>query len=176
MTYKRFEDLPVWKAGIQLAERVFALVDDRSFNHKGDLRNQLQRASVSVGNNVAEGFERGTTQELLAFLYIARGSAGEMRSMLHLLDQMPYFQHLKSQISDLKSLSESISRQLRAWADSLQNSDIKGQRHLTQAVRDEYEHKGRAAAFLAQLERIRAGDQQALEELRARDEEALERA
>ncbi|MBU1864705.1 MAG: four helix bundle protein [Candidatus Omnitrophica bacterium] len=176
MTYKRFEDLPVWKAGIQLAERVFALVEDRSFNHKGDLRNQLQRAATSVSNNVAEGFERGTTQELLTFLYIARGSAGEVRSMLHLLDRMPYFQHLKSEISNLRSLGESISRQLRAWADSLQNSDIKGQRHLTQAVRNQHEQKARATAFLAQLERIRAGDQHALEELRARDEDAAERA
>ena len=63
MTYKRFEDLPVWKAGIQLAERVFALVDDRNFNYKGDLRSQLQRAAVSVSNNIAEGFERGILLE-----------------------------------------------------------------------------------------------------------------
>ncbi|MFQ5806722.1 MAG: four helix bundle protein, partial [Phycisphaerae bacterium] len=119
MKYKRFEELPVWKAGIDTAARVFALVDDRSFNQKGDLRNQLQRASVSISNSIAEGFERGTTQELLTFLYIARGSAGEVRSMLHLLERLPYFEHLKSEISNLKSLSESISRQLRAWADSL---------------------------------------------------------
>ncbi|MFQ5807804.1 MAG: hypothetical protein ACE5I3_15260, partial [Phycisphaerae bacterium] len=56
-----------------------------------------------------------------------------------------------------KSLSESISRQLRAWADSLQNSDIKGQRYLSEAVRKEYEQKRRAVAFCEELERIRAG-------------------
>jgi four helix bundle protein len=155
--YKRFEELPVWMASIQLAERVFALVDDHSFNYKGDLRSQLQRAAVSISNNIAEGFERGTTQELLTFVYIARGSAGEVRSMLHLLERLPLFEHLKSEISNLRSLSESISRQLRGWADSLQNSDIKGQRYLSEAVRKEYDHKRRAAAFWEGLERIRAG-------------------
>ena len=156
MKYKRFEELPVWQAAIKLAERVFALVEDRSFNQKGDLRNQLQRAATSISNNIAEGFERGTTQELLTFLYIARGSAGEVRSMLILLERLPYFQHLKSEISDLKSLAESISRQIRAWADSLQDSDIKGQRYLSERVRQEHEQKHRAAAFLTELDRIRA--------------------
>src|SRR5262245_45186397 len=86
---------------------------------QGSLRDQLERAAVSVSNNIAEGFERGTTQELITFLYIARGSAGEVRSMLLLLTRMPKFSDLKSQISNLRSRAESISRQLRAWADSL---------------------------------------------------------
>lgn len=157
MTYKRFENLPVWKAAIELAERVFRLAEDRGFSYKGDLRSQLQRAALSISNNIAEGFERGTTQELLMFLYIARGSAGEVRSMLHFCERLPALDHLKSEISDLRSLAESISRQLRAWADSLQNSDIKGQRHLSDAARREHEHKARAERFLSQLERVRAG-------------------
>ena len=157
MTYKRFEDLPVWKAAIELAERIFRLAEDRGFNYKGDLRSQLQRATLSVSNNIAEGFERGTTQELLTFLYIARGSAGEVRSMLHFCERLPALHHLKSQISDLTSLSESVSRQLLAWADSLQNTDIKGQRHLSDQARREHEHNTRAERFLAHLERVRAG-------------------
>jgi hypothetical protein len=81
---------------------------------------------------MGEGFERGTTQELLTFIYIARGSAGEVRSMLCLLERLAIFTHLKFEISNLKSKAEGISRQLRGWADSLQNSDIKGQRYLSQ--------------------------------------------
>jgi len=157
MTYERFEQLPVWQAGMTLTERVFKLTEDKSFNYKGDLRSQLQRAALSVPNNVAEGFERGTTQELLTFLYIARGSAGEVRSMLCLLERLPYFAHLKSEISDLKSLAESISRQLRAWADSLQNSPITGQRYLTEKNRRLAGEKKRADAFLTKLKQIRAG-------------------
>ena len=151
MTYERFEQLPVWQAGMALTERVFKLTEDKNFNYKGDLRSQLQRAALSVPNNVAEGFERGTTQELLTFLYIARGSAGEVRSMLCLLERLPYFEHLKSEISDLKLLGESISRQLRAWADKLQNSPITGQRYLTDKTRRAEEEKKRAEAFLAKL-------------------------
>jgi four helix bundle protein len=56
------------------------------------LRDQLERAAVSVSNNIAEGFERGTTQELLTFLYIARGSCGEVRSMPSLLEHLPGFE------------------------------------------------------------------------------------
>ena len=52
---------------------MFRLTADKSFQAQGDLRSQLQRAALSISNNVAEGFERGTTQELLTFLYIARG-------------------------------------------------------------------------------------------------------
>jgi len=151
MTYERFEQLPVWQAGMTLTERVFKLTEDKSFNYKGDLRSQLQRAALSVPNNVAEGFERGTTPELLTFIYIARGSAGEVRSMFCLVERLPYFVHLKSEISDLKSLAESISRQLRAWADSLQNSPITGQRYLTDKSRQLAEAKKRSEAFLAKL-------------------------
>ena len=147
MKYTRFEDLPVWQAGMVLGEQIFRLTEDKAFNYKGDLRSQLQRAALSVSNNVAEGFERGTTPELLTFLYIARGSAGEVRSMLLLADRLPYFAHLESEISDLKSQAESISRQLRAWADSLQNSDIPGQRYLTDKTRRTADRRKRADAF-----------------------------
>jgi hypothetical protein len=58
---------------------------------------------------------------------------------------------LKSQISNLKSSAESCSRQLRGWADSLQNSEIKGQRHLNDRVRKEQDQKQRAAAFEKRL-------------------------
>src|SRR5271169_4884856 len=86
------------------------------------LRDQIERAALSVSNNIAEGFGRGTTSELLAFLYIARGSAGEVRSMLCVMDRMAVFSNLKSEISNLKSLAESISRELRGWAQHLQDS------------------------------------------------------
>jgi four helix bundle protein len=113
MTYQRFEDIPVWQAAIGLAERVFGLTADRAFAEQGDIANQMQRAGLSVSNNIAEGFERGSTNELIAFLYYARGSAGEVRSILCLLERMERFGHLKSQIPDLKSVAESRSRQLR---------------------------------------------------------------
>ena len=176
-----------------------------------------------MSNNIAEGFERGTTAELLTFLYIARGSAGEVRSMLQFMDRLiadrgqsgtrqsgrdhsgrsqsgrshsgrshsdrghsdrstrpdadsseglepsasaeSDISNMKSQISDpfsklareiaqLKSLAESCSRQIRAWASSLQESDIKGQRHLTQSGRESYDAKRRAEAFWSHVDAV----------------------
>ena len=152
MKYERFEDLPVWKDAIELAVRVYILTKDRFFNQPGDLRSQLRRASLSVSNNIAEGFERGTTAELLAFLYISRGSCGETRSMLLFAERFSEAAHLKSEISNLKSLAESCSRQIRAWADNLQNSDIKGQRHLNEQTRTRYEGNKSREAFERKLE------------------------
>lgn len=151
MKYERFEDLPVWKAAVELAQRIYAHTRDRFYTQPGDLRDQIRRAALSVSNNVAEGFERGSTAELIAFLYIARGSAGEVRSMLHFAEGMPEAVHLKSQISDLKSLAESCSRQIRAWTEHLQNTDIQGPRHLNDKTRASYEGRQTAAAFRQEL-------------------------
>jgi len=129
--YERFEDLPVWQAASGLGVRVFALGEKAPLRRHRSLRDQIERAALSVSNNIAEGFERGTTNELLAFLYIARGSAGETRSMLCIMERMAEFVDLKFEISNLKLLSENISRQLRGWAQHLQDSPIRGQRHIT---------------------------------------------
>lgn len=98
--------------------------------------------------------------KLAVFLYIARGSAGEARSMLCLLERLPRFDDLKFQVSNLKLASENVSRQLRAWADSLQNSEIKGQRRL---------HEKTQRGFQARKER-----EEFLEELRRAQEENIE--
>lgn len=155
MTYQRFEDLPVWQKAAELYELTEDLLENDKFQASRGFRDQIDRASLSVSNNIAEGFERGTTNELLAFLYIARGSSGEVRSMLVLRERRAvkrgWSADLKSQISDLKSVAESCSRQIRAWADSLQNSDIKGQRHLNDRTRGEQDQKKRASEFNKKL-------------------------
>lgn len=138
MTYERFEDLPVWQQAIRLAEGCEDFLIAAKDRITWSKRDQLDRCSLSVSNNIAEGFERGATNELLAFLYIARGSAGEARSMLCFFERRPALRDFKSEISNLKSCAESCSRQLRGWAESLQNSDIKGQRHLTEDSRAEW--------------------------------------
>lgn len=168
MTYERFEDLPVWNAAQELAVDVYSLVERACFDRKGDLRNQLQRASLSVSNNIAEGFERGTTNELIAFLYIARGSAGETRSALRFAERLAVRGVLareQSDIADVRSeisrtipQCESVSRQLQKWAEHLQNTDIRGPRHLTDASRELYQRAKRADAFQEKLRRIREGD------------------
>jgi four helix bundle protein len=166
MTYKRFEDTPVWQAAHDLGMALFALLEDRAFDRKGDLRDQLQRAVLSISNNIAEGFERASTDELIRFLYIARGSAGEVRSMLRFAVALCEQGVLRSQISDLKSQIssliprvESVSRQIRGWTETLQNSPIKGQRHLNDSTRAEADQLRRTHDFMDQLNRIRSARQ-----------------
>src|SRR5256885_5113216 len=155
MKYKRFEELPVWKDAIELAVRSFALTARPCFRGHAGTRNQLENAVVSISNNIAEGFERGTTQELLTFIYISRGSAGETRSMYSLIERLPEFHDLRSEISDLKLKAESISSQLRAWADSLQNTEIRGTRYLTDQSRRVDKQRQEREEFLTELEQIR---------------------
>lgn len=104
----------MWKAAHELEIRVALLAEDDSFRGRGDLKDQIQRASLSVTNNIADGFELGTTQQMITFLDNAKGSAGEVRNMLlHALDKrLRWFGHLRSEISDLRSLVENVSRQL----------------------------------------------------------------
>lgn len=151
MKYTRFEELPVWQCASALALRVLEIGEKLPFRRRRSLRDQIERAAISISNNIAEGFERGTTKELLAFLYIARGSAGEVRSMLCIIEQMPSFGDLKSEISDLKSLAENISRQLGGWAQKLQDSPITGPRYLTSKVRQANQDRQERESFLAEL-------------------------
>jgi four helix bundle protein len=147
MKYNRFEELPVWQDAIELAVRIYDLTARPAFRGFYSLKDQLERAGVSVSNNIAEGFERGTTQETVTFLYISRGSSGEVRSLTCLLERLKRFQDLKSEILDLRSRAESISRQLRGWCGSLQNTEIKGQRYLTDKSRRAEKAKRERASF-----------------------------
>ena len=155
MKYSRFEELPVWKDAIELAVRVFQLTTLPAFRRYASVRDQIQRSSMSISNNIAEGFERGTTQETLTFLYIARGSSGETRSVLCLCERLPRLADLRSEIADLKKRAESVSRQLRAWSESLQNSDIRGQRYLTDKTRTQAREAREREEFLQELDEIR---------------------
>lgn len=85
MKIERFEDLIAWQKARKLAVNIYQL-----FSPSKDygFRDQICRASVSVMNNIAEGFERKTNNEFRQYLYIAKGSCGEIRSMLHLADNL----------------------------------------------------------------------------------------
>src|SRR5436190_24368715 len=98
MTYKRFEDLPVWRSAVKFLIGLYEFSDkvEDLLRKRSDLRSQFERAALSISNNIAEGFERGSTKELIAFLYIARGSAGEVRSMLCVIELLPGFDDLNS--------------------------------------------------------------------------------
>ena len=157
MKCTRFEELPVWKSAIEFALKVFEFTEQNNalFRGLGDTKNQSERAALSISNNIAEGFERGTTAELIYFLYIAKGSAGESRSMLCLCERVKRFNDLKSEISNLKLRAESISKQLNGWLESLKNSDIKGVKFLTERERKLYRQRKDLEEFDAEMKQYR---------------------
>jgi len=161
MKYQRFEQLPVWQAAIELAIRTYEMTAVPEFARRYSLRDQIERAAVSVSSNIAEGFDRGTNPELLTFLYISRGSTAEVRSLLCLLERMPDFRNLESGIRNLQLQSDSISKQLGAWIQSLLNSGMKGQRYVTDKTRAQDQKRLEREEFLEKLQRIRDGREHA---------------
>ena len=155
MKYRRFEELPVWQDAIELAVLIFDLTSRPVFRRYYSLKDQLERAGVSVSNNIAEGFERGTTQETLSFIYISRGSAGEVRSLSYLLERLPAFRDIRSEVLDMRSRAVSISRQLHGWANSLQNTDMRGQRYVNEKSKRTAIAKREREEFLKELAEIR---------------------
>ena len=173
MKYERFEDLPVWQDSADLCAQLFDFTDDPHFKGKGDIANQLQRAALSIPNNISEGFERSTINELLTFIYYARGSAGEVRSILLVMKRIQAFAPLGNAIVPFVASAESISRQLRTWANSLQNSDITGQRYLNDQSRAGYEKKHRQTGLLEELKDQHEARLRRIKEERKQDEDQI---
>ena len=128
--YTKFEELPVWKEAARLYNRVLDLLEEPSVPLTPGFRNQLDRAALSVSNNIAEGFERVTTNELLSFLAIARGSGGEVRSMMAVVKDRPRLKPHLRHLQEIRVLAESCARQLTAWTSSVEGSPVQGKRHL----------------------------------------------
>lgn len=111
---ERFEDILAWQKARLLnveAYRVFKNCRDYSFC------DQLKRATVSIMNNIAEGFERKSNKEFSQFLFIAKGSAGEVRSMLILAQDLGYV--TEKEFAILFELAEEISKMLSSFISSL---------------------------------------------------------
>ena len=88
MKINRFEDMDAWKVARELSNLIYILCREPMLSKDYSFKDQIQRAAVSIMNNTAEGFERGSNRDFSKFLFIARASAGEVRSMLYLaLDQ-----------------------------------------------------------------------------------------
>jgi four helix bundle protein len=104
-----FENLEVWREAIELAVKVYELF--RDCNDWG-FRGQIQNASLSVSNNIAEGYERSSNTEFIRFLDIARGSCGEVRSQAHVAARLNLLPAdvAATLIADAKRLSRRIAR------------------------------------------------------------------
>ena len=102
----RFEDLKVWKEGMRLASSVYERL--QTVTDFG-LRNQMQRAAVSIPSNIAEGYERGSNKEFIRFLNIAKGSCAELRTQLYLAKKLGILPERDDLIDTTKEISAMLS-------------------------------------------------------------------
>ena len=79
MAIQRFEEMKVWQESRILSKRIYTITKNKDFRRDLGLRDQIQRASVSVMSNIAEGYERDSNKELIRFLNYSKGSVGEVR-------------------------------------------------------------------------------------------------
>ncbi|MBL1198348.1 MAG: four helix bundle protein, partial [Nostoc sp. GBBB01] len=111
-----FEDLKVWQKGIDLVKQIYLRTKEGELSKDFGLRDQLRRATVSIPTNIAEGFERYSRKEYLNFLNIAKGSAGEVRSLLRVALEVGYLdQPTYTQLSNqAMELSRMLSNQIQS--------------------------------------------------------------
>lgn len=114
MKIKSFEEMVVWQKAKMLTLKIYK--DFKKIKDFG-FKDQIQRASVSIMNNVAEGFERSGNKEFKHFLFMAKGSCAEVRSMLYLAYELNYLQ--KNQFEELINLSLEISKMLSGLIKTL---------------------------------------------------------
>ncbi len=108
MTFNKFEDMEAWKLARILTRDIYA-----SFGACRDygFKDQIQRAAVSVMNNIAEGFDRNGCKEFMYFLRIAKGSSAEIRSMLYIAGDLGYLR--VKNVEELSGLTVRVSQMLR---------------------------------------------------------------
>jgi four helix bundle protein len=127
MVVKNFEELEIWKEARRLTCAIYDLSKTPKFSKDFGLRNQMQRTAVSIMSNVAEGFERGGNQEFVQFLYVAKGSCGELRSQLCVaLDQ----DYVDQKITDnLLMALKRLSVMIKHLIDHLKRSGMRGPKY-----------------------------------------------
>jgi four helix bundle protein len=107
---KTFEELEVWQQARLLVREIYDATKKTIFSRDFPLRDQMRRAATSVLSNIAEGFERSGNREFSHYLYIAKGSAGELRAQLYIALDQGYLE--KPAFEKLHAQCMAVSRQL----------------------------------------------------------------
>jgi len=121
---ERFEDLDVWQKARQLAHAIHATTCEGAFSKDYSLRDQINRSSGSVMDNIAEGFEREGKQEFIQFLSYSKSSAAEVRSQLYRAKDRNYITEIE--FENLISQTVAIGKMLGGFMNYLKKSEIKG--------------------------------------------------
>lgn len=123
-TIKKFEDIEAWQLARKLCDSINKISVETQLNKDFRFRDQINAASGSIMDNIAEGFERGGKLEFLNMLSIAKGSNGEVKSQLYRLLDKKYIS--KELFEELYKITDDIGSKIGAWINYLNKTEIKG--------------------------------------------------
>ena len=126
-TIKRFEEIKVWQEARELAKMVYNATSQGGLAKDFGLKEQIQRAAVSVGSNIAEGFARNGNKEFVKFLWIAKGSATEVQSQLYTAMDVGYI--TDAEFKTIYEKAESCNLLIYRFIRSLRSSEYSGERY-----------------------------------------------
>jgi len=121
MKYKRFEELPCWQKARELCRAVFDLINQKDFRKDFSLKNQIWAASGSVMDNIAEGFDDGSTREFIRFLGYSQRSSSEVQSQLYRAFDCKYIN--QDQFDSTYELASDCRKQIKGLRKYLRNYD-----------------------------------------------------
>ena len=119
MNYKSFEELPVWNLARELSREVYRLVSETQLRKDFSLRDQILRAAGSVMDNIAEGFDDGSSREFIRFLGYSQRSCGEIQSQLYRAIDCCYI--AKDQFDAVYNLASECRKQIKGFRKYLRN-------------------------------------------------------
>ncbi len=131
-TIQRFEDIEAWLSARKLRRAVYALTRAKPFSSDFALVDQIRRAAISPGSNIAEGFERGGNREFLQFLSTAKGSVGEIKDQLYCALDENYI--TPTQFDEAYRLAESTSRLIGGFMTYLRHAPHTGYKFDTRTT------------------------------------------
>lgn len=126
-TIEKFEEILSWKEARELNRVVGKLIDEDRFKKNFRLIGQMEGAAGSIMDNIAEGFERGGNKEFIQFLFIAKGSCGELRSQLYRAIDRNYIND--GEFDTITNHAKKVSSLIQKFINYLQNTDLKGAKY-----------------------------------------------
>ena len=126
-TIKRFEDIIAWQKARILNNRVGEIIDKGQFKKNFRLIGQIEGSAGSIMDNIAEGFERSGNKEFIQFLYVAKGSCGELRSQLYRALDRKYIN--QQEFDELYKMAVEIIVMIQKLIDYLEQSELKGNKY-----------------------------------------------
>lgn len=127
MLIKRFEDIEAWREARKLAIAIYKITDNAKFGKDWGMKDQIQRASVSVMNNIAEGFDSDSKAEFRRFLGIARRSCSEIQSILYIAVDLVYIE--KEEFNEFYEQAEKVRRMVTSFMKYLRESQTRQHAH-----------------------------------------------